>query len=67
MKYTHNSIERMFEARLAQGNILKLIIDAMKDLVGNILKLIIDAMKDLVSDANFECSDNEIAVQVVLF
>lgn len=39
----------MFEARLAQGNILK---------------LIIDAMKDLVSDANFECSDNEIAVQV---
>ena len=52
MKYTHNSIERMFEARLAKGNILK---------------LIIDAMKDLVSDANFECSDNEIAVQVVLF
>ena len=34
----------MFEARLAQGSILK---------------LIIDAMKDLVSDANFECSDNE--------
>lgn len=40
----------MFEARLAQGSVLK---------------LIIDAMKDLVSDANFECSDNEIAVQVV--
>ena len=49
-KYTHNDIGNMFEARLAQGNILK---------------LIIDAMKDLVSDANFECSDNEIAVQVI--
>ena len=39
----------MFEARLTQGNLLK---------------LVIDAMKDLVQDANFECSDNAISVQV---
>ena len=39
----------MFEARLTQGSVLK---------------LIIDAMKDLVMDANFECSNNEISVQV---
>ena len=43
-------VGRMFEARLTQGNALK---------------LIIDAMKDLVQDANFECSDSEISVQVV--
>lgn len=42
----------MFEARLPQGSILK---------------LIVEAMKDLVTDANFECSDNEISVQVVLW
>jgi len=42
-------VGRMFEARLTQGNALK---------------LIIDAMKDLVQDANFECSDSEISVQV---
>lgn len=42
----------MFEARLTQGNLLK---------------LVIDAMKDLVQDANFECSDNAISVQVRTF
>lgn len=42
----------MFEARLPQGSILK---------------LIVEAMKDLVTDANFECSDNEISVQVVFW
>ena len=42
----------MFEARLTQGNLLK---------------LIIDAMKDLVQDANFECSDSAISVQVFKF
>ena len=46
---TKNSLERMFEARLTQGSVLK---------------LIIDSMKDLVMDANFECSNNEISVQV---
>ena len=46
---TKTSLERMFEARLTQGSVLK---------------LIIDAMKDLVMDANFECSNNEISVQV---
>lgn len=39
----------MFEARLTQGSVLK---------------LIIDAMKDLVPDANFMCSGSEISVQV---
>ena len=47
---TNTLVGRMFEARLTQGNALK---------------LIIDAMKDLVQDANFECSDSEISVQVV--
>ena len=42
-------VGKMFEARLTQGNALK---------------LIIDAMKDLVQDANFECSDSEMSVQV---
>ena len=42
----------MFEARLIQGHLLK---------------LIIDAMKDLVQDANFECSDSAISVQVTNF
>lgn len=42
----------MFEARLLQGHLLK---------------LIIDAMKDLVQDANFECSDSAISVQVPNF
>ena len=42
--------ERMFEARLTQGSVLK---------------LIVDAMKDLVSDANFECTGSEISVQVL--
>ena len=40
----------MFEARLTQGSVLK---------------LIVDAMKDLVSDANFECTGSEISVQVL--
>ena len=44
-------LETMFEARFPQGSILK---------------LIVEAMKDLVVDANFECSDTEITVQVQL-
>ena len=40
----------MFEARLTQGSVLK---------------LIVDAMKDLVSDANLECTGSEISVQVL--
>ena len=40
----------MFEARLTQGSVLK---------------LIVDAMKDLVSDANFECTGSAISVQVL--
>ena len=40
----------MFEARLTQGSVLK---------------LIVYAMKDLVSDANFACTGAEISVQVL--
>jgi proliferating cell nuclear antigen len=38
----------MFEARLAQGKIFK---------------LIIDAIKDLVTDCNLDCSEEEVSIQ----
>ena len=41
----------MFEARIAPGSILK---------------SIIEALKEVVTDANFECHETEITLQVVI-
>ena len=41
----------MFEARIAPGSILK---------------LIVEALKEVVTDANFECNETEITLQVVI-
>jgi hypothetical protein len=47
--YKYNSQATMFEARLVQGNVLK---------------KIVEAMKDLVTDANLDCSASGISMQV---
>jgi hypothetical protein len=47
---SHNTKERMFEARLVQGAILK---------------KIIEAIRELVTDANLDCSSTGISMQVM--
>ena len=49
--YVHILVENMFEARIAPGSILK---------------LIIEALKEVVTDANFECHETEMTLQVGL-
>ena len=46
---SRSHIHNMFEARLVQGNVLK---------------KIVEAMKDLVTDANLDCSASGLSMQV---
>ena len=49
-EHTHRHINKMFEARILQGSILK---------------KVLESIKDLVTDANFECTTNGFALQAM--